>query len=98
MLLCPALEPQRKCHMTVSETCSNPTQNSVHPVLAAPLKRLSNDGQAISGEDVPGGVGPSAAEERESRVEELRREVQNGAYHVDVHEVSKKIVDEHRRD
>jgi anti-sigma28 factor (negative regulator of flagellin synthesis) len=57
--------------------------------------KLSNGSEAISGEDVAVGVGATATEQRESRIEELRRQLQNGTYKVDVHEVSRKIVDEH---
>jgi anti-sigma28 factor (negative regulator of flagellin synthesis) len=57
--------------------------------------KLFKDGEVISGEDVAVGVGATAAEKRENRIEELRRQVQNGSYEVDVHEVSKKIIDEH---
>jgi anti-sigma28 factor (negative regulator of flagellin synthesis) len=81
--------------MRVGETCSYTPHSSAWSVLGAPLMKLSNDGEVISGEDVAVGIGATAAEKRENRIEELRRQVQNGSYKVDVHEVSKKIIDEH---
>jgi anti-sigma28 factor (negative regulator of flagellin synthesis) len=81
--------------MTVGETRPYTPHDSVCSAVGAPSTKLSNGGEAVSGEDVAVGVGASIAEQRESRIEELSRQVQNGVYQVDVHEVSKKIVDEH---
>jgi Anti-sigma-28 factor, FlgM len=79
----------------ISETYSYLPQSSVRSAIPAPAKELLRATCEPLDTDSVSGVTVTAADNRESRVAELRRQVQDGTYKVDAAEVAGKLIDSH---
>jgi flagellar biosynthesis anti-sigma factor FlgM len=70
-------------------------QGSIRSAIPAPAKELLRSSGEPLDTDSVSGAAVTAAENRQSRVAELRQQVQDGTYKVDTAEVAGKLIDSH---
>ncbi len=80
--------------MRIGEVYSYLPQSNVRSAAPALAKELPSDSESLDNDSVTG-VAVTAADNRESRIAELRQQVQSGNYKVDAEAVSSKLIDSH---
>jgi anti-sigma28 factor (negative regulator of flagellin synthesis) len=79
----------------IGEIYSYLPESNIRSAIPAKAKELIPAHSESLDADSVSGVGVTGSEDRERRVAELRRQVQDGTYNVDATEVASKLIDTH---
>ncbi len=81
--------------MRIGENYSYVPQSSIRTAVPARAREVLRPASESFVSDSVGGPALASAENRQARIEELRKTVQSGDYEVNAEEVSAKIIDSH---
>ncbi len=81
--------------MRIGENYSYLPQSSIRAAVPAPAREILRPASEALESDSVSGPGLVNSQNREARVEELRKSVQSGHYRVNAEEVSARIIDRH---
>ncbi len=81
--------------MRISEIYSYPPQSNIRSAIPAPAKELLSSACEPLDADSVSGIAVTASDNRDSRVAELRQQVEDGTYKVDPAELTGKLIDSH---